>query len=346
MAKKPKAAKSVKAVKAAPQPQPKNIFVSVVTSLEAANDVTISFFTDTLDLLKEKYTDYELVVVANGLHDDDIDKLQPLLTLYPCIRIIRLARKYNQEVATFAAVESAIGDYVVVASPLNDPPEVIGQMVDRLEAGNDIMFGVSEVPLPYPILAQLGRKWFFWYSGHYLEIDIPINATYLMGMNRRAVNALTQIKGQHRHIRHISAKVGFKTDTINYTPIFSNGFPKRGFIKSANLALEIAVSYSRHPLRLMSKLSLIVSGLNLAFAGYAIITYIMRGGKVAEGWTTLSLEMSIMFFFVFLMLSIIAEYIGQMREDMRDQPPYYIMEELISNVLIADEDKKRNIAKQ
>lgn len=338
MAKKPKTT--------AAKIQPKNIFVSVVTSLEHVHDSTVTFFTDTLDLVKAHYTDYELVIVANGLHDDDVEKLQPLLTLYPCIRIIRLARTYNQEVATFAAVESAIGDYVVVASPLNDPPKVILQLVTALETGNDIVFGVSDVPLPYPILAQLGRKWFFWYSGHYLEIDIPLNATYLMGMNRRAVNALTQIKGQHRHIRHISAKVGFKTDILNYTPNFEHGFAKRGFFKSANLALEIAVSYSRHPLRLMSKLSLIVSGLNLAFAAYAIITYIMRGGQVAEGWTTLSLEMSVMFFFVFLMLSIIAEYIGQMREDMRDAPPYHIMDELISNVLIADEEKKRNIAKQ
>lgn len=338
-------AKKSKTTAAKAKTPPKNIFVSVVTSLEHVHDSTVTFFTETLDLLKAHYTDYELVIVGNGLHDDDIEKLQPMLAIYPCIRIIRLARTYNQEVATFAAVESAIGDFVVVASPLNDPPEVILQLVGTLET-NDIVFGVSDVPLPYPILAQLGRKWFFWYSGHYLEIDIPVNATYLMGMNRRAVNALTQIKGQHRHIRHISAKVGFKTTTLTYTPNFKNGFERRGFLKSANLALEIAVSYSRHPLRLMSKVSLIVSGLNLAFAAYAIITYIMRGGQVAEGWTTLSLEMSIMFFFVFLMLSIIAEYIGQMREDMRDQPPYHIMDELISNVLIADEDKKRNIAKQ
>jgi len=333
-------------VAAAPKTHPKNAFVSVVTSIEVVHDSAITFFTETLDLLKEHYTDYELVIVANGIHDDDIEKLQPLLTLYPCIRIIRMARKYNQEVSTFAAVESAIGDYVVVASPLNDPPKVVMRLVNELEQNHDIVFGVSDVPLPYPILAQLGRKWFFWYSGHYLEIDIPIDATYLMGMNRRAVNALTQIKGQHRHIRHISAKVGFKTGTLRYTPNFKNGFERRGFLKSANLALEIAVSYSRHPLRLMSKLSLIVSGLNLAFAAYAIVIYILRDGNVAEGWTTLSLEMSIMFFFVFLMLSIIAEYIGQMREDMRDAPPYHIMDELISNVLIADEDNKRNVTKQ
>lgn len=328
------------------QPPLKNCFVSVVSAVETVEDQTVAFFNNVIELLKQSFADYELVITANGLSDDEVAQLSELLVKQPCIRIVRLARKYSQEVSTFAAVESAIGDYVIVTSPLNDPPEVIPQLVDKLSAGDDIVFGVSQIPLPYPVLAQLGRRWFFWYSGHYLEIDIPINATYLMGMNRRAVNALTQVKGQYRHIRHISARVGFKSSTLPYMPDLSHGLAKRGFFKSASLALEIAVSYSRHPLRLMSKLSLIVSGLNLAFAAYAIVTYLARGGKVAEGWTTLSLEMSIMFFFVFLMLSIVAEYIGQMREDMRDQPPYHIMEELISNVLIANQDSKRNVEKQ
>lgn len=320
-------------------------FVSVATAITEVDESTKKFFTSTLHLLKANYTNYELIIVANGLSDDTIEDITALLHEHPCIRIIRLSRNYNQEVATFAAIESAIGDYVVVASAANDPPSVATNLVGMLRDHNDIVFGVSKKPLPYPALAKLGRRWFFWYSGHFLEVDIPLNATYLMGLNRRAINALTQIKGHHRHIRHISAQVGFKTANYEYSPHFGTGFAKRGFIKSANLALEIAVSYSRHPLRLLSKISLMISGLNLIFALYTVITYLIRNGHVAEGWTTLSLEISIMFFFVFLMLAALAEYIGQIREEMRDQPPYHVMEELTSNVLIADETR-RNIVKQ
>jgi glycosyltransferase involved in cell wall biosynthesis len=319
-------------------------FVSVATTLDTVNGETKKFLTNTLGLLQKHYTNYELIIVANGLADDVIEDLAQLLQEYPCIRIIRLSRSYNQEVATFAAIESAIGDYVLVASAHNDPPAAIPKLVEILREKNDIVFGVSKTPLPYPFLAKLGRRWFFWYSGHFLEVDIPLNTTYLMGMNRRAINALTQIKGHHRHIRHISAQVGFKTAQYEYTPRFDTGFAKRGFIKSANLALEIAVSYSRHPLRLLSKVSLVISLLNVAVAIYTVLTYVARNGHVAEGWTTMILEMSVMFFFVFLMLAVIAEYIGQIREEMRDQPPYHIMEELTSNVLIADETR-RNITK-
>lgn len=322
----------------------KDCFVSVATALEHVDAEIRQFLTKSLHLLQKKYSNYELLIVANGLSDDDVESLTALLSEHPCIRIIRLSRKYNQEVATFAALESAIGDYVVVASATNDPPSVIPKMVDELIGKIDIVFGTSKTPLPYPLLAKLGRRWFFWYSGHFLEVDIPVNTTYLIGMNRRAVNALTQIKGHHRHIRHISAQVGFKTATLMYQPKFGSGFAKRGFLKSAGLALEIAVSYSRHPLRLLSKIGLLVSGLNLLVAAYTIVTYLVRDGEVAEGWTTLSLEISVMFFFTFLMLAVLAEYVGQIREEMRNQPPYHIMEELTSNVLVADETR-RNIAK-
>lgn len=320
-------------------------FVSVAATIEEVTDATKGFFTKTITLLGAHYTNYELIIIANGLPDDAVESLTSLLQKYPCIRIIRLSRRYNQEVATFAALESAIGDFVVQASPANDPPSVIPKLVDTLLGGSDIVFGVSKEPLPYSFLAKLGRRWFFWYSGQFLEIDVPVNSTYLLGLNRRAVNALTQVKGYHRHIRHISAQVGFKTTNFSYKPTFHDGILKRDFFKSVNLAVEIAVSYSRHPLRLMSKLSLLVSGINLLVAVYTIAVYLLREGHVAEGWTTLSLEISIMFFFVFLMLSVIAEYIGQMREELRNQPPYHIMEELTSNVLIANE-ARRNVTKQ
>ena len=212
-------------------------FVSVATTLDAVDDATKKFLTKTLTLLKGHYTNYELIIVANGLPDDAVESVAELLKEHPCIRIIRLSRHYNQEVATFAAIESAIGDYVIVTSAVNDPPAAVKELVAILRERNDIVFGVSKTPLPYPFLAKLGRRWFFWYSGHFLEVNIPLNTTYLMGMNRRAINALTQIKGHHRHIRHISAQVGFKTATYEYKPKFDTGFAKRGFIKSVNLAL-------------------------------------------------------------------------------------------------------------
>lgn len=319
-------------------------FVSAAATIETVDESVKHFCARTVTLLQKHYTNFELIIIANGVADDALEDLTSLLRKYPCIRIIRLSRNYNQEVATFAALESAIGDYNVVISPANDPPSVIASLVSKLIEGNDIVFGVSKTPLPHPLITKLGRKWFFWYSDRFLEIDIPSNATHLMGINRRAINALTQIKGKHRHVRHISAQVGFRTTNFLYSPTFDGNLIKRGLLSSLNLALEIAVSYSRHPLRLVAKACLLVSGINLIIATYTILTYLLRGGNVAEGWTTLSLEISVMFFFVFLMLSVIAEYVGQIRDELRGQPPYHIMEELTSNVLIADATK-RNVTK-
>src|SRR5258708_3999570 len=96
-------------------------FVSVATTLDRVDETTKKFLTTTLGTLKKTYSNYELIIVANGLPDDVVENVAELLKKYPCIRIIRLSRNYNQEVATFAAIESAIGDYVIVASAHNDP---------------------------------------------------------------------------------------------------------------------------------------------------------------------------------------------------------------------------------
>ncbi|QQR52788.1 hypothetical protein IPG36_01550 [bacterium] len=94
---------------------------------------------------------------------------------------------------------------------------------------------------------------------------------------------------------------------------------------------------------MVSTLGLVVSGVNLLYALYAIGNYLFNQ-RVSEGWTTLSLEMAVMFFFLFLMLSVICEYLGRVLEETRAQPAYHIMEELSSTVLVADATR-RNVQK-
>ena len=113
------------------------------------------------------------------------------------------------------------------------------------------------------------------------------------------------------------------------------------FFESIRLAKEIIVSYSHHPLRVVSAIGLFASAANLLYAVYTIAVFI-AAKRVAEGWTTLSLELAVMFFLLFIILSVICEYLGRILEETRAQPAYHIMEELSSTVLVADETR-RNI---
>lgn len=323
--------------------QKQDILVTVVSPVLGTAEVMAGFVEQTSTFLQEHYTNYELLLVDAGAEEPVMDSLSGLLKDLPCIRLIRLSAKANRDVMLFAGLEAAIGDYVIVMLPGSDPIRVIGDLVDTMRSGSDIVYGLSEIPTRRSPIAKLGANIFYWYGRKYLGLNIPPDSTYLVGLNRRSINALTRIKGRYRHVRHLTRQVGFKTSVYRYQPEPIVPGVERGLWESVRLAKEIVVSYSQHPLRMVSTLGLVVSGVNLLYALYAIGNYLFNQ-RVSEGWTTLSLEMAVMFFFLFLMLSVICEYLGRVLEETRAQPAYHIMEELSSTVLVADATR-RNVQK-
>jgi glycosyltransferase involved in cell wall biosynthesis len=322
----------------------KDVLVTVVAPIVDDAEIMVAFVKEVLELAEQSYTNYELVLVDGGVEAEVIEEISTLLNEFPCIRIIRLSQKTNRDVMLFAGLEAAIGDYVVVMMPNTDPPRVIVDLVNIMTGGQDIVFGLSKTPIRRTLLASFGARLFYWYGRKYLGLNIPPDATYLVGLNRRSINALTRIKGRYRHVRHLTRQVGFKTAVYQYSPLPSDFYSKeRGLLESVRLAKEIVVSYSHHPLRVVSWLGLVASGVNLLYAAYAIIVYILNK-KVSEGWTTLSLELAVMFFVLFIILSVMCEYIGRILEETRVQPAYHIMEELVSTALVADATR-RNITK-
>lgn len=319
-----------------------DVLVTVVAPLLGSAEVLATFVKDASALVQAHFANYEIILVDAGADETAIDEVVALTKKLPCIRMIRLSQAANREVMLFAGLEAAIGDYVVVMMPATDPPRVIVDLVDIMRSGEDIVYGLSETPLQRSLIGSVGSRLFYWYGRRYLGLNIPPNSTYLVGLNRRSINALTRIKGRYRHVRHLTRQVGFKTGIYRYTPTIM-GAEKRGLLESVRLAKEIVVSYSHHPLRVVSGIGLIAGLVNLLYALYVIGVYILDR-RVAEGWTTLSLELSVMFFFLFIILSVICEYIGRILEETRVQPAYHIMEEISSTVLVADETR-RNVLK-
>lgn len=325
------------------EPKREDIFVTVVAPIRDDESIITKFVTEISDLLQERYANYEILLVDDGSADGTIDLIKGLLTTVPCVRVIRLSRRYDPETAIFAGLEASIGDYVTVLLPGFDPPTLVPRMIDDLVARTDIVFGDTDKGTrPGSPLSRLGRKTFYWYSKRFLHIDIPSSATYLIGLNRRAVNALTKTQGRYRHVRQLSSQVGFATKRLSYQPL-PRASEKRSFFEEASRAMEIAVSYSRHPLRFVSWLGLFAGLLSLGYGGYSLYIYFFTNDAV-KGWTTLSLVLTVMFFLIFVILAVLSEYVGRILEETRRQPAYYVMEELTSNETIAD-TKRRNVAR-
>jgi glycosyltransferase involved in cell wall biosynthesis len=196
-----------------------DVLVTVVAPVLGEAEVVAGFVKDVSALVRENFTNYEIILVDSGAEVPVLEAVVELTKELPCIRVIRLSRTANRDVMLFAGLEAAIGDYVVVAMPATDPPHVILDLVRNMAAGFDIVYGLSEKPLRRSWVTTVGARLFYWYGRKYLGLNIPPNSTYLVGLNRRSINALTRIKGRYRHVRHLTRQVGFKTAVYHYKPL-------------------------------------------------------------------------------------------------------------------------------
>lgn len=318
-----------------------DIFVSTVVVAKADTEKLTNYIVELADTLAIRYTNYEIIIVDNGVDDSEVSQLADTLLNIPCIRIIRLAQRFKHDTALFAGLQVSIGDFVCTLDPTLDPVGAVPQLVAKNQT-KDVVQGVSDLSTNGSWIGLMGRKLFYWYNRKYIGIDVPANATFLASYSRKAVNALTQSTRSQYHIRHLARRVGYAYVLFPYMPTQnprSDRKLKHGIIE----ALEISISYSVHPLRFVTGLGVLASLINGIYAIYVVLLNVFDQ-QIAEGWTTTSLQLSLMFFILFIAIVIIAEYIGRILTESYKDPQYYVTDELTSTVSLANAEK-RNVTK-
>lgn len=322
-----------------------DIFLSIIVPLHNDRDILPGFLEELINALQGRYTNHEIVLIDDGSLDGTSQLIDKLISNQKCIRYIRLAKHYGHEIALGAALDAVIGDYAVVLVPSTDPPDIIPFLIAHTQEGSDIIFGVAKNRKNRPWFRKAGGKAFSWYCAHVLKFQVPENSTSLLVFSRKAINALVQIKTTNRYSRFLSMYTGFKSKEVEYEQISRR--KKEGDLKEVVLevkqALDIIFSHSMSPLYVLTGLGLLASFLNLLYILYVLVVFLLKD-DVVEGWTTLSLQTSVMFFMVFLILAVLSKYIGDLVKESKQRPPYYIEEEKNSLVLIEDKDQKNIVS--
>lgn len=318
----------------------KDCFLSVVAPLHNDADIVAGFVADLIHVLSTHYANYEILLVDDGSRDDTIRLVEQLLHQHKYIRLLQLSRSFGQEIAISAGLDAVIGDFVVVMLPDSDPPDLIPQMVEQSRQGSGIVFGIRQHRHQEPALLRVGANFFYWYCNAILDMNIPKNTTHFRVLSRQAVNALIQIKDRLRYLSTLSAYVGYSNQSFVYQPVNRRAKPRvKTLWEGVNLAVNMIVANSLRPLRLVSWLAFLLSGLNILYIGYVLfIRFSLE--NVAPGWATLSLQTSGMFFFLFLITAILCEYIGRILDELKGRPLYYVMNEQNSSVLATQENEK------
>ena len=162
---------------------------------------------------------------------------------------------------------------------------------------------------------------------------------YLMGLNRKAINSITRTRRKSRNLSYINYLIGFKKFIIEYKPIkqITKKINTESFFKLLINALDIIISNSFRPIRILSFLGMIASSLFLIYA--LVITFLVfafnQRNLAPQGWISVAIVLSSLFFLLFSLLTLISEYIIRIINETRDEPIYFVSEEIDRTVLLS-----------
>lgn len=313
-----------------------NTVVSIVVPLQQDAQLLEELVTEIDQVIGAAYRFFEIVLVDDGSTDGTTSELQPLLKKIQRIRYMRLSRSFGRDIAMSAGIESTIGDVVVTLDPKTDPIRIIPHMIDLCRKSGGIVHGRAENPTHRSIVRDWAGGLFRSYCRKRLGVDIQRGVSDLRVMSRQAVNALLQVREQNRYLRVLTLTLGYQHEFFHYT-LQSRGTSPRvtPWHSEIATAIELLAANTRHPLRMVTAIGLLGAFLNLLYACYVVIIYLIKP-TVAAGWTTLSLQLSGMFFFVCLILAVLSEYVGTILGEVRSRPLYFIAHEANSSVLLED----------
>lgn len=313
--------------------------VTVATAVEDEDlDSVVGYVEEIARVLAEAGISYELLLIHNGSSDAVCRSVEALQRRFHHIRYLRLSHFYDRETVFIAALDQSIGDYVVLMDLNSDPPALIPELLETSVSGYDAVIGKQEDGRrDEPLLRRVLARVFYRLLGSMTGSSIDPATSNFRVFSRRAVNSITRIKDKTRYMKYFTEYVGYQHRYVPYRPIQRSGRPRRmSYLEALNLGVSTIVANSNVPLRMVSLVGLGASFINLLYALYVLMVSVLEeavpGISLPEGWASTNLFTAVMFFVLFLMLAVLAEYVMKILNETQQRPLYYISYESNSSV--------------
>jgi dolichol-phosphate mannosyltransferase len=284
--------------------------------------------------LEKKYN-YELIFVNDDSTDSSLEILKNNLNFYP-IKIINMSRRFGSTPCVFAGFENASGDLIIyLDSDLQDPPELIENLVNKMEEGYDIVHTIRTKRLGENKVKMLITKFAYKIINYFSNIELRNNCGDFKLISRKALNDILKIKETDPYLRGLSVWIGYKQAFVEYIrdkrflgkthyPLFMSINPIAEFIRGI-------ASFSTAPLYFS-----ILIGMTSLFVSISLIIYslyIKFTGISAPGASSIIITITFFSSMILIMLGIVGIYIARIYEQIKGRPRYIIKE-------IINSDKK------
>jgi dolichol-phosphate mannosyltransferase len=267
---------------------------------------------------------FEIVLVDDGSSDGTGAVLEELTAADSRIRVVTLSRNFGHQTALTAGLEHAAGDAVVmIDADLQDPPELIPELVEWWRKGSDVVVAVRENREGETRTKLLTASWFYRLLGRVAQIEVEQNAGDFRLLSRRALDALLAMPERNRYIRGMTAWVGFTHTSVPYqrAPRLA-GETKFSFFKMLRFSFDAVSSFSYVPLQLATLLGFVFSA--IAFLGIPVAIGFRIAGEFVPGITTTVIAVLLLGGIQLMAIGVIGEYLARVYDEVKRRPLYVV----------------------
>ena len=272
---------------------------------------------------------YELVFVNDGSKDKSLEILREICKSDENVRVISFSRNFGHQNAITAGMDYAQGEAIVIIdADLQDPPEVILQMVEKWKEGYHVVYGKRIRREGETFFKKASAKLYYRLLGAMTSVDIPVDVGDFRLIDRQVCDALKNLSEKNRYVRGLVSWVGYNQSYVEYVrnERFA-GETKYPLKKMIKFALDGITAFSNKPLKLATNIGLLISIGSFLHLMYVLFERVVMQ-NTAWGWAS---TMSVLLFtqgIVLMVLGLMGEYIGRIFDETKNRPIYLVQESL------------------
>lgn len=308
-------------------PRPADVLpsISVVAPAYNEEEVLDTFYQRVTKVLTELGAPYEIVLVNDGSRDNTLALMHQMRARDKHITVVDLSRNFGKEIALTAGLDHTCGDVVVVLdSDLQDPPELIPQMLAGWHEGYDIVYGVRTHRDGETWFKKTTAKCFYQVIQRISRVKVPKDTGDFRLMTRRAVQAMSRLREEHRFMKGLFAWIGFPAKPFYYRrDARVAGSTKWNYWNLLNLAIEGITSFTITPLKMATYLGLSVAFISLIYACFVIWKTLVYGDP-ARGYPSMMVTILFLGGVQLTAIGIMGEYIGRIFNEVKKRPLYLV----------------------
>ncbi len=302
-----------------------NLSLSVVVPVFREEKNIPQFLLTVIPIISQLTSDYEIVFALDPSPDRSEEIILAEHQRDPRVKLLKFSRRVGQPMATLAGLQYSKGSVVVVMDvDLQDPPELILEMVAKWRQGYDVVYAQRRTREGEPLIRKAVARLAYWIIRRIAEVDIPENTGDFRLMSRRVVNEINRLKECHGFLRGLVALVGFRQIAIPFDrPARFAGDTNYPMIGSIRIGLNGLLCFSNAALKLSSIMGFATAGFSfLLTAIYLVLKFI--GYPILWGNPTMVILITFIGGVQLISIGILGEYIARIYDEVRARPKYIV----------------------